>query len=197
MRLSVMCLAATVVMSGGMAANGAVQWSGNGHWYEAVSVLEGITWPDARDAAIARGGYLASMTSAEENQFAFSLVNPTYFYVWLGGYQDHNSPDYSEPAGGWTWLSGETWSYTNWDPRWPEPNNGDGGWEDWGDQDCLSFTDGGTWDDGWANGAWTSGAFGYVVEYNSQPTPEPSTIIIWSLLGGISIVVARRRRRAD
>jgi hypothetical protein len=197
---------AVVAMVAGMMLNSrqasaAVQWKvedgGNGHWYEAVYVTEGITWPVARDAAYARGGYLACLTSAEENQFAYShsLIDPNNYYLWLGGYQDHNSPDYSEPAGGWTWLSGESWNYTNWDPGWPEPNNGDGGWEEWGDQDVLASTSGGLWDDGWADGAWTSGAYGYVVEYNSQSIPEPTTLIIWALLGGLAITVDWWRRR--
>ncbi len=30
---------------------------------------------------------------------------------WLGGYQPKGS---TEPAGGWRWLSGETWDYSNW-----------------------------------------------------------------------------------
>jgi hypothetical protein len=161
-----------------------------------VYVTESITWPAARDAAFARSGYLACLTSVEENQFAYSLVDPNNWYVRLGGYQDHSSPDYREPDGGWTWLSGESSNYTNWDPTWPEPNNGDGVWNEWGDQDVLAFgyVSGGVWDDGWGNGVPWLPVLGYVVEYNSQSIPEPTTLIIWALLGGLAITVGRRRR---
>ncbi len=105
-----------------------VQWEisagGNGHWYEVILVPTGISWTAARDAAIARGGYLATITSAQENDFVWGLISdPKYWYEYagggfggpyIGGYQDRNSQDYSEPAGGWQWVTDEPWSYTNW-----------------------------------------------------------------------------------
>src|SRR5262249_27254398 len=44
---------------------------------------------------------------------------------WIGGYQDRGAPDYSEPAGGWRWVTGGKWDYTNWNGG--EPNNYAGG----------------------------------------------------------------------
>jgi len=35
-------------------------------------------------------------------------------FVWIGLYQVHEHPDYSEPAGGWVWISGEPVPYTGW-----------------------------------------------------------------------------------
>ena len=60
--------------------------------------------------AVKRGGYLATITSAEENAFVFALIrdNPALwahrpsgnsFGPWIGGYQPAGS---SEPADGWT-----------------------------------------------------------------------------------------------
>ena len=46
-----------------------VQWKTNGHYYEVVVASEGITWTEARLAAQARGGYLATLTSRPENLF--------------------------------------------------------------------------------------------------------------------------------
>jgi hypothetical protein len=46
---------------------------GNGHYYEAVLVGDRITWEAARDAAQAKGGYLATITSEDENSFVESL----------------------------------------------------------------------------------------------------------------------------
>jgi len=97
----------------------------NGHYYEVVWSASGVTWQQAKELAEQRSymgsqGYLATITSAEENAWLaanFSDLKST----WVGGYQDHNAPDYSEPAGGWRWVTGEPWSYTNW--GYIEPNN--------------------------------------------------------------------------
>src|SRR5262249_15632204 len=55
-----------------------VQWrvadGGNGHYYQAVSTPGGITWEAAQAAAVGMGGYLATITSAAENAFAFNLA---------------------------------------------------------------------------------------------------------------------------
>jgi len=106
-------------------------WSGNGHRYQPVLVPGGITWEAANSQAQSAGGYLASITSSEENDFVFGLVSQPDFWSrgmgsysygpWLGGYQPPGSP---EPAGGWQWTSGEAFTYTNWDSG--EPNNAGG-----------------------------------------------------------------------
>lgn len=54
-------------------------------------------------------GHLATITSQGENDFITG-----HFWThdsFLGGYQPSGS---QEPAGGWQWVTGETWSYTNW-----------------------------------------------------------------------------------
>lgn len=132
-------LIAMSLSSGGYLSAAPVQWSGNNHWYEAVYVENGITWWDAKKEAEKRGGYLATSTSSDENEFIYSLIdffNNEYnkFWnwdgaiglgPWLGGYQINNE---NEPGGNWAWVSGETWSYTNWESA--EPNNY-GGSEDY------------------------------------------------------------------
>jgi hypothetical protein len=37
--------------------------------------------------------------------------------AWLGGSQKPDSP---EPAGGWTWVTGEPFGFTNWSPGQPD-----------------------------------------------------------------------------
>jgi hypothetical protein len=95
---------------------GAVVWrtqdGGNGHAYLSVAAPGGISWTSARDAAIAMGGHLATITSVGENNFI--RANLPLVRGWIGGFQDHNSPSYSEPAGGWTWITGEPWGFTHW-----------------------------------------------------------------------------------
>ena len=101
-----------------------VKWT-NGHCYEAV-LAPGLSWQDAKTACEAKGGYLVTITSAKENTFVFSLVsgNNAFWFLdgfgnglgpWLGGYQQANS----EPAEGWKWVTGESFSYTNWETDQP------------------------------------------------------------------------------
>ncbi|MDB6112129.1 MAG: C-type lectin domain protein [Pedosphaera sp.] len=105
---------------------------GNGHTYRVVAKSSLISWDSANVAAVAAGGYLATITSAAENSFVFSLVNdPTYWTQtanghgpWIGGYQPTGA---GEPNGGWTWATRtglttpEPFSFTNWEVG--EPNN--------------------------------------------------------------------------
>src|SRR3990172_6025213 len=101
---------------------------GNGHWYEVLTgpqlpngVPGIISWADANLDAQARGGHLATITSAAENGFVFSLAavplfwshipEGAYFGPWLGGFQ---APDAQDPASDWIWVTGEPFEYTNW-----------------------------------------------------------------------------------
>ena len=105
---------------------------GNGHYYTAVVLAKRISWTDAKAQAEVMGGYLATITSAAESDFVFeNLVNNSSLFLggggsgpWLGGYQDFAAPDYSEPSGGWRWVTGEEWNYTNWGLN--EPSDKDG-----------------------------------------------------------------------
>lgn len=115
-----------------------------------VLVLEaGITWTAASRAASTlwyrgRKGHLVTIGSAAENAFLVAhFPEALKSGCWLGGFQDHNAPDYREPDGGWRWVTGEPWSYTNWNHGlYQEPNDGLGGHEDF-----LGFTGDGRWND--------------------------------------------------
>lgn len=96
-----------------------VRWPVNGHYYDAVIVPGQISWTAARDSAVARGGYLATLTTHAESDFVWSVVQGTQKGLYLGGFQ---VPGAAEPAGGWAWVTGEPWDYTNWHAA--EPNNG-------------------------------------------------------------------------
>ncbi|MCI0535655.1 MAG: hypothetical protein L0Z50_10555 [Verrucomicrobiales bacterium] len=108
-----------------------VRWDpatgGNGHLYEAVLVLQGISWTAADAAAKAKGAgwHLASVTSAAENDFIFGLIannsaffNPNYFQTgpWLGGY--HVGPGRAD----YGWVTGEPFLFSAWAPREPFGN---------------------------------------------------------------------------
>lgn len=177
-----------------------VEWTiasgGNGHFYEAFSAPAGISWTDANADAILRGGYLATVPSAAENAFVFALVDFGIYWTsigtfavgpWLGGFQPPASP---EPGGNWQWLSGEPFTYTNWNPG--EPNNSDG------DSNALEYftanypTRGSTWND--INKDRTE-PISYVVEYNTLPIPEPGTAVLLSF--GALFCLQRRALRTN
>jgi uncharacterized delta-60 repeat protein len=137
------------------------QWSsavgGNDHWYQYVATTK--TWDLAKADAETRGGYLATVTNSGENDFVNSLYAPSVA-PWLGGYQNRSALNYSEPNGAWRWVTGETWSYTNWNAGQPDDSSNAEHYL----QGNVSSTK--KWND--ANGA---GALPYVVEYNTDPRP--------------------------
>jgi hypothetical protein len=103
-------------------------WCENGHYYRVVVMPDAFSWSAARLFAESQGGYLASVNSAAENQFIFSLINdPTYwrtasnsnanFGPWIGGTQLAQS---AEPGAGWTWTQ-EPWVFSGWGAG--QPNN--------------------------------------------------------------------------
>ena len=101
---------------------------GKPHYYEIV-VGAPVSWQEAKQLAelrIHKGlhGYLASVTSAEEQKFILATMGTsigrsyTDAAVWLGGYKEQ-SP--SSLAANWQWTTGEKWDYANWDAG--EPTN--------------------------------------------------------------------------
>lgn len=178
-----------------------IEWQvsagGNGHFYEAVLVTTGIDWQSAATASTNAGGYLASITSAAENNFVYSLVSGSdaFWFIdsvgngigpWIGGYQVVGS---GEPVGQWAWHSGEPFAYTNW--SFDNPSN-----SQWSglptDENRIGFYAFGTlkgpeWND-YPVGA--DMVRGYVVEY----VPEPSSILA---IAGIVAVMGTRRARRD
>ncbi|NPA25396.1 MAG: C-type lectin domain-containing protein, partial [Deltaproteobacteria bacterium] len=159
------------------------QWTeaagGNGHWYEVVDANY-ISWSTADAAAKLQtyngiSGHLATLTSAGENTFVKALVDDgRHWASWIGGFQPENA---DEPDGDWTWVTGEPWSYANWNNG--EPN-------DSGGEDSLVIYYSGTWND-------QSGTLRrYVVEYEN-PVPIPGAV--WLLGSGLLGLIGVRRRR--
>jgi hypothetical protein len=122
-----------------------VRNAANGHWYCTVRMGKPIRWGDARKAASAMRymgmkGHLATVTSADEAEF-ISVQFPGDGEVswWIGAFQDTSSSDYREPAGGWRWVTGEPWNFTNW--RRGEPN------DPGGHADFIDLFPDGSWND--------------------------------------------------
>jgi hypothetical protein len=143
---------------------------GNGHAYEVIGLAGGISWDDARAAARAAGGDLASLTSAAENNFVFGLSDSAAYWYnfdafnsigpWLGGFQPGGSP---EPAGGWQWVSGEAFAFSNWSPGQPDNFSG----EDRLHYHLTGVGRAATWNDIQGSGGVLPRA--YVVEYVPEP----------------------------
>ncbi len=112
----------------------------NGHFYDFVQGA--IDFDSARAAAesmtyLGVQGHLATVSDASENAFLASTFGGR---AWIGLYQDFSDPNYTEPSGGWTWVTGEPFTYNSWNPG--EPNDSSGqehyaemfGNGDWNDQ---------------------------------------------------------------
>lgn len=73
-----------------------------------------MTWSEAQAYCESLGGYLACITSAEEEALIESLIaDGGKKQYWLGGYRDSNN--------NFVWVTGEPFSYSKWDAI--EPND--------------------------------------------------------------------------
>ena len=102
----------------------AFEAGGNNHYYRLMYQSIALSWTQAKQEAEAMGGYLATLTSAEENAFVFNTV-ASGAQAWhgnlgpyLGGFQPAGSV---EPGGGWQWLNNEgPFSFTAWASNQPD-----------------------------------------------------------------------------
>ena len=123
----------TATTTASVSASNFFRYSVNGHWYTGIEVTSLISWLEARDAASAMTfnglhGHLATLTTQGESDFVTShFQGDSSRSFWAGGYQDTSASDYSEPAGGWRWVTGEPWVFTNWGAIEP---SGDGNYLD-------------------------------------------------------------------
>ena len=103
-----------------------IEDGGNGHWYQSRST-NGLTFTAARASARNIGGDLVTLQSALELDFVFRnlAADPSMWWhangiprhgPWIGLIQEHADPQYSEPAGGWTWSDGVSATFQSWEP---------------------------------------------------------------------------------
>jgi hypothetical protein len=180
--------------------------SSTGHYYEFVGFdlpqTNGLTWEEAKSAAEGRQGYLATITSAEENTFIDSLLPERISgygltSAWLGGKQTSYKS--------WSWATGPENGeqffhlsddniyrindmYTNWssDPNRPVFSS---------DLPYLLMNS----KDWYTRGLWDNASAtyrsGYVVEYDNNPVPIPATLpLLASGLGILGFALRRKTR---
>lgn len=113
---------------------GAVSY--NGHSYK-VYTDEADTWEEALEFCNSMGGYMAVISSAEENTVLFQLMEAAGSENAYFGFTDR------EEEGYWSWCNEERITYTNWHSG--EPNSENSG-EDYA-MFYYKYKDG-TWNDG-------------------------------------------------
>lgn len=108
----------------------------NGHSYKLIATTR--TWAEARADCEAMGGYLVTVTSLEEKNFVTMVLStqatPSF---WYGAFQPQ--PEVA-PSANWQWVTGEPWSYTNWNSG--EPTNSAGN-----EHFLATVSTGGVWND--------------------------------------------------
>jgi len=110
------------------------EYGGNGHSYQIID--KKMSWTEAKSYCEGKGGYLVTITSAGEQAFIENFLerkgNKSVY--WLGGFRASN--------GNFQWVTGESFTYTNWANG--EPNGYFGG------EDKIQLADFlyGHWNDG-------------------------------------------------
>jgi hypothetical protein len=121
----------------------------NGHsYYRSTGTAN---WTTARSNCVAMGGHLVTVTSSGENAFLFGL----WPSGWIG-----LTDEVTE--GTWKWVTGETFSYSNWNSG--EPNNSN-------NEDYIQFVGSGKWND--LN---NSSSLAYVIEFDYIVTTSSWTL---------------------
>lgn len=86
----------------------------NGHLYERFDYH--MSWTEAKTYCEKLGGHLVTITSAEEQNAVVSMLTGSRNGMYYIGGTD------STLGGNWSWITGEAFSYSNWDTT--EPSRG-------------------------------------------------------------------------
>jgi uncharacterized repeat protein (TIGR02543 family) len=136
----------------------------NGHRYD-VFDLGVYSWNAAKTYCESLGGYLATISSKEENDYIYGVILSKGYSSAYFGLTDQ------ETESVWKWVTGEPVSYTNWHSD--EPNNTHSNenyamfyWK-WSD---------GTWNDGDFSTGTESGGTAFICEWDEpgSTTTQPS-----------------------
>ena len=173
----------------GTASANPVQWTsgsgGNNHYYDVISSVAGVSWTTAEANSLALSGYLVTITSAAENTFVTGLVQAAGGRFFIGAND-------TAVTGTYRWIdgpeAGQALVYSNFAAGQPDNVGVEHYVETFGT--AVACCGVGTWNN--LPNAGSTGS-GYVIEYNTQPTPEPSTALM--ALGALLAAGVTRRRQ--
>lgn len=164
-------------------AAAALQWSaskgGNDHWYEIIAFTNSVTWETAQADAKDRGGYVATITSMQEQSFLEKSLlpqspdGPESFDAWgwwLGAGK-------SETSGQWSWSNGEAFSFSAWATNQPDSSGQIARLAIFA-QDATAWNAAfelGRWDDVVTENAWL--IHGYILEYEQHDTTPTYQVV--------------------
>lgn len=137
----------------------------NGHQYYIYNLDTITTWEEAKQYCEEQGGYLATITSKEEDEFLYSYITDMGYDSALFGLSD------TEQDNEWTWVTGETFAYENWASG--EPNH-QGGYEHYGMY--YEKNKDGSWNDG------SGKTCPFLCEWGDYQTDDESAAEIWENL---------------
>jgi len=116
------------VSSSGMIYNNAFYFNGN-----VYKVFQyDMSYEDAKAYCEQLGGHLATITSKDEDKAVFTYISKIGNYDCVLGGSD------AQTEGLWTWITGESFSYANWNDGEPNDQNG---------EDFLQYSNTGKWND--------------------------------------------------
>lgn len=138
---------------------GAVEY--NGHYYYLYTGGIASTYEEAVQFCNSKGGYLATLTSQEENYFVYSYISQQGCESAYFGLSD------SANEGHWEWCTGEPLYYTNWHSG--ESNNENS------NEDYALFYDkysDGSWNDGDFGGHTVNDGNAFICEWGDYSTEQ-------------------------
>ncbi|MCA8933299.1 MAG: C-type lectin domain-containing protein [Rhodospirillaceae bacterium] len=171
-RVATICAVAALCLSARGAAGQTFEDPDTGHRYEHFDAP--TDWVTAAEACAALGGYLATITSPQENQAIHTLARDCGGYgCWIGAAE-------TGTEGAFSWITGEPWTYANWDSG--EPNEYCPG------EDFAHIRQSGRWNDQEVDGGCSGwGLMGYICEWPGpavaedaagEPRPVPDVTIV-------------------
>lgn len=131
----------------------------NGHYYAVFNLHSG--WEEAKAYCESLGGYLATITSQEENDAVFEYMTDQGYDSAYFGYTDE------ETEGTWKWVNGEKSDYTNWNPGEPNAENSK---EDYA-MFYYKYPEG-TWNDGDFGGSTVGNDRAFICEWGDYTKEE-------------------------
>ena len=100
----------------------------NGHYYALFEFTSDYTWAEAKEYCENIGGHLVTITSEDEQNFIWSLIQSGKKQIYFIGLHRKKLYDTSANVNEWAWVTGEDClvlgepeGYNNWDTL--EPNN--------------------------------------------------------------------------